>query len=65
MRSSNTSTRMYEIMVEEMKKIVHGPMMKAMSDVVEGRLSLSQACQKHKVSKEDILELISRFLHGE
>jgi|TARA_R110000803_G_scaffold139734_1_gene206371 hypothetical protein len=56
---------MYEIMVEEMKKIVHGPMMKAMSDVVEGRLSLSQACQKHKVSKEDILELISRFLHEE
>ena len=52
-------------MVDQMTKIVHGPVMKAMRDVVDGRLSLSQACQKHKVSKEEILELISRFLHEE
>lgn len=52
-------------MVEDMKDIVHGPVMKAMTDVVEGRLALSQACQKHSVTKEEILELISRFLHEE
>ena len=52
-------------LVDEMRGIVHGPEMKAMSDVVEGRLSLSQACQKHSVTKEEILELISRFLHEE
>ena len=52
-------------MVEDMKNIVHGPVMKAMTDVVEGRLALSQACQKHKVTKEEILELISRFSHEE
>jgi len=52
-------------MVDEMRGIVHGPVMKAMTDVVEGRLSLSQACQKHSVTKEEILELISRFLHDE
>jgi len=52
-------------MVDDMRDIVHGPVIKAMRDVVDGRLSLSQACQKHKVSKEEILELISRFSHEE
>lgn len=52
-------------MAAQMKEIVHGPLMKAMSDVVDGRLSLLQACQKHKVKKEEILELISRFLNDE
>jgi hypothetical protein len=50
-------------MVDDMRGIVHGPVMKAMTDVVEGGLALSQACQKHSVTKEEILELISRFLH--
>jgi len=52
-------------MVDQMTKIIHGPVIKAMRDVVDGSLSLSQACQKHKVSKEEILELISRFSHEE
>lgn len=52
-------------MVDEMKIIVYGPVMKAMSDVVDGRLKLSQACQKHNVTKEEILELISKFSHEE
>jgi len=52
-------------MVDGMKTIVYGPVMKAMSDVVDGRLKLSQACQKHSVTKEEILELISKFSHEE
>jgi hypothetical protein len=52
-------------MVDDMRDIVHGPVMKAMTDVVEGGLALSQACQKHSVTKEEILGLISRFLHEE